>query len=48
MQELKNIFPCSDFSIVKKAVSSGEEKGEGINCNFRMPIGLEMQVILMG
>lgn len=27
VQELKNVFPCSDFSIVKKAVSSGEERG---------------------
>lgn len=27
IQELKNVFPCSDFSIVKKAVSSGEGRG---------------------
>lgn len=48
MQELKNGFPCSDFSIVKKAVPSGEEKEEGIGFNLRMPIGLEMQAVLMG
>lgn len=48
MQELKNGFPCSDFSIVKKALSFGEEKEEGISCNLRMPVGLEMQAILMG
>lgn len=48
MQELKNIFSYSDFGIVKKHSSCSFLEEMAISFNLRLPIGLEMQVVLTG